>query len=301
MDRLGAMEMFVRIVETGSFSAVARQIGTTQPTISKQLTALEKQLQTRLLHRSTRSLGLTEAGAAYYERCRRIIDEVREAEAALGRLQTGLAGTLHVNASIALGQIFLAPLVLKFQRQYPALGIELSLNDRYIDLVEEGVDVAVRIGQLADSNLVARRLGSTRRVLVATPAYLAAHGIPERPEDLTRHNCLLYAYLSSGNEWLFNGPDGEIRVRVHGSFKANNGHVIREAVLDGVGVAITPDWLAHDKLESGEIVALLPQFAAPPLEINAVYPSARHVSVKVRAFVEFLRTEFAAIPAFAGQ
>src|SRR5262245_2281112 len=142
MDRLGAMEMFVRIVETGSFSAVARQLGTTQPTISKQLTALE----TQLLHRSTRSLGLTEAGAAYYERCRRIIDEVREAEAALGRLQTGLAGTLHVNASIALGQIFLTPLVLKFQRQYPALGVEFSLIDRYIDLVEEGVDVAVRIG-----------------------------------------------------------------------------------------------------------------------------------------------------------
>jgi len=301
MDRLGAMEMFVRIVETGSFSAVARQLGTTQPTISKQLTALEKQLQTRLLHRSTRSLGLTEAGAAYYERCRRIIDEVREAEAALGRLQSGLAGTLHVNASIALGQIFVTPLVLKFQSQYPALGVELSLIDRYIDLVEEGVDVAVRIGQLPDSNLVARRLGSTRRVLVATPAYLAAHGTPERPEDLVHHNCLLYAYLSSGNEWLFNGPDGEIRVRVQGSFRANNGHVIREAVLGGVGLAITPDWLAHDKLASGEVVALLPQFAPPPLEINAVYPSARHVSAKVRAFVEFLRVEFAAIPAFAGE
>jgi DNA-binding transcriptional LysR family regulator len=301
MDRLGAMEMFVRIVETGSFSAVARQLGTTQPTISKQLTALEKQLQTRLLQRSTRSLSLTEAGAAYYERCRRILDEVREAEAALGRLQSALTGTLHVNGSIALGQIFLAPLVLKFQQQYPGLAIELSLSDRYIDLVEEGADVAVRVGRLADSNLVARRLGSTRRVLVATPAYLAAHGTPERPEDLVRHSCLLYAYLSTGDEWLFNGPDGEIRVRVHGNFKANNGHVIREALLASVGVALTPDWLIHDKLEAGEVVALLPQFATPPLEINAVYPSGRHVSAKVRAFIEFLRNEFKAIPAFAAQ
>jgi DNA-binding transcriptional LysR family regulator len=301
MDRLGAMEMFVRIVETGSFSAVARQLGTTQPTISKQLTALEKQLQTRLLQRSTRSLSLTEAGAAYYERCRRILDEVREAEAALGRLQSALTGTLHVNGSIALGQIFLAPLVLKFQQQYPGLAIELSLSDRYIDLVEEGVDVAVRVGRLADSNLVARRLGSTRRVLVATPAYLAAHGTPERPEDLVRHSCLLYAYLSTGDEWLFNGPDGEIRVRVHGNFKANNGHVIREALLASVGVALTPDWLIHDKLEAGEVVALLPEFATPPLEINAVYPSGRHVSAKVRAFIEFLRNEFKAIPAFAAQ
>jgi len=301
MDRLGAMEMFVRIVETGNFSAVARQLGTTQPTISKQLTALEKQLQTRLLNRSTRSLSLTEAGATYYERCRRIIDEVREAEGALGRLQSALTGTLHVNGSIALGQIFLAPLVLKFQRQYPGLAIELSLSDRYIDLVEEGVDVAVRLGRLADSNLVARRLGSTRRVLVATPTYLITHGTPQRPEDLVHHSCLLYAYLSTGNEWGFKGPEGEIRVRVRGNFKANNGEVIRQAVLANVGVAMSPDWLIHDKLESGEVVALLPEFAPPPLEISAVYPSGRHVSTKVRTFIEFLQSEFKAIPAFAGE
>jgi DNA-binding transcriptional LysR family regulator len=163
------------------------------------------------------------------------------------------------------------------------------------------VDVAVRVGRLADSNLVARRLGSTRRVLVATPAYLAAHGTPRTPEDLARHSCLLYAYLSTGDEWLFNGPDGEIRVRVHGNFRANNGHVIREALLANVGVALAPDWLIHDQLAAGEVVALLPEFASPPLEINAVYPSGRHVSAKVRAFIEFLRNEFKAIPAFAGR
>jgi len=301
MDRLGAMEMFVRVVETGNFSAVARQLGTTQPTISKQLTALEKQLRTRLLNRSTRSLSLTEAGATYYERCRRIIDEVREAEVALGPLQSALTGNLHVNGSIALGQIFLAPLLLKFQGQYPQLSTELSLSDRYIDLVEEGVDVAVRIGRLGDSNLVARRLGSTRRVLVATPGYLAAHGTPERPEDLARHSCLLYAYLSSGNEWTFQGPEGEIRVRVQGNFKANNGEVIRQALLADVGVAMSPDWLIHDKLESGEVVTLLPEFSPPPLDINAVYPSGRHVSTKVRTFLEFLQNEFKAIPAFAAR
>jgi len=299
MDRLAAMEMFVRIVETGNFSAVARQLGTTQPTISKQLTALEKQLRTRLLNRSTRRLSLTEAGATYYERCRRIIDEVRDAEGALGQLQSALTGTLHVNGSIALGEIFLAPLLLRFQAQYPELGVELSLSDRYIDLVEEGVDVAVRIGRLADSNLVARRLGSTRRVLVATPAYLAAHGTPQRPEDLAHHSCLLYAYLSSGNEWTFEGPEGEIRVRVRGNFKANNGEAIRQALLANVGVAMSPDWLIHDKLESGEVVALLPEYAPPPLDINAVYPSGRHVSTKVRTFIEFLQNEFKAIPAFA--
>jgi DNA-binding transcriptional LysR family regulator len=299
MDRLVAMEMFVRIVETGSFSAVARELGTTQPTISKQLTALEKQLKTRLLNRSTRSLSLTEPGTAYYERCKRIIDEVQEAEGALGRLQSGLIGALHVNSAIGLGQIFLTPLILKFQHQYPELTVELTLNDRYIDLVEEGVDVAVRLGRLTDSSLVARRLGSTRRLLVATPSYLAANGTPLTPADLVHHNCLLFAYLSTGNEWTFTGPDGEIRVRVQGNFRANNGHAIREALLADAGVALTPDWLIHDKVKNGEVVVLLPEFANPPLEINAVYPSGRHVSAKVRAFVEFLQTEFKAIPAFA--
>ena len=299
MDRLVAMEMFVRIVETGSFSAVARELGTTQPTISKQLTALEKQLKTRLLNRSTRSISLTEPGTAYYDRCKRIIDEVQEAEGALGRLQSSLIGALHVNSSIGLGQIFLTPLILKFQRQFPELTVELTLNDRYIDLVEEGVDVAVRLGRLTDSSLVARRLGSTRRLLVATRTYLAAHGTPLTPGDLVHHNCLLYAYLSTGNEWTFTGSDGEIRVRVQGNFKANNGHAIREALLADAGVALTPDWLIHDKLESGAVVALLPEFANAPLEINAVYPSGRHVSAKVRAFIEFLLAEFKAIPAFA--
>ena len=301
MDRLEAMEMFVRIVQTGSFSAVAREMGTTQPTISKQVTALEQRLKTRLLNRSTRSLSLTEAGTAFYERCKRIIDEVQEAEGALGRLQSSLTGTLHVNSSIALGQIFLTPLMLKFQERFSELTIELSLNDRYIDLVELGVDVAVRIGRLADSNLIARRLGETNRVLVATPAYLRTHGTPQQPADLTRHNCLLYAYLSTGNEWVFKGAEGEIRVRVHGNFKANNGHAIREALLAGAGVALTPDWLIHDKVEGGEVVALLPEFATAPLEINAVYPSGRHVSTKLRTVVEFLQEEFRAIPAFAAR
>lgn len=298
MDRLVAMEMFVRIVETGSFSAVARELGTTQPTISKQLTALEKQLKTRLLNRSTRSISLTEPGTAYYERCKRIIDEVQEAEGALGKLQSTLVGSLHVNSSIGVGQIFLTPLLLKFQQQYPELVVELTLNDRYIDLVEEGVDVAVRLGRLTDSSLVARRLGSTRRLLVATPAYLASHGTPRTPGDLVDHNCLLYAYLSTGNEWTFTSSEGEIRVRVQGNFKANNGHAIREALLADAGVALTPDWLIHDKLKGGEVVALLPEFANAPLEINAVYPSGRHVSAKVRAFIEFLVVEFKAIPAF---
>jgi DNA-binding transcriptional LysR family regulator len=297
MDRLDAMEMFVRIVETGSFSSVARELGTTQPTISKQLTALESHLKTRLLNRSTRKLSLTESGQAYYERCKRIIDDVREAESTLGRLQGSISGHLHVDTSIAMGQMFLTPLVLKFQRQYPELSVELTLNDRFIDIVEEGVDVAIRIGRLGESNVVARKIGATRRVTIATPDYLKQHGRPTHPQDLTHHNCLLYSYLSTGNEWMFQGPEGEIRVRVSGNFKSNNGHALREALLAGRGIAVSPDWLAHDGLRDGTTEAILTEFAPTPMDINAVFPSNRMLSAKVRAFVDFLQQEFRAIPA----
>jgi DNA-binding transcriptional LysR family regulator len=297
MDRFEAMEMFVRIVETGSFSSVARELSTTQPTISKQLTALESHLKTRLLNRSTRKLSLTESGQAYYERCKRIIEDVREAESTLGRLQGSISGHLHINTSIAMGQMFLTPLVLKFQRQYPELSVELTLNDRFIDVVEEGVDVAIRIGRLVESNLVARKIGATRRAAIATPGYLERHGRPKHPQDLTHHNCLLYSYLSTGNEWLFQGPEGEIRVRVSGNFKSNNGHALREALLAGLGIAVSPDWLAHDGLLEGTIEAILTEFAPTPMEINAVFPSNRMLSAKVRAFVDFLQQEFRQIPA----
>jgi DNA-binding transcriptional LysR family regulator len=297
MDRLTAMELFVRIVETGSFSAVAREMDMNQPTVSKQLSALEQKLKTRLLNRSTRQLSLTEAGSEYYEACKRILDEVREAEGNIGRLQGQLAGQLKVNTSIALGQMYVGPLTLKFQKQHPGLEVDLSLVDRFVDVVEEGIDVAIRVGRLTDSNLVARRLGKTRRVAVATPAYLKKHGTPKTPEDLVNHNCLLYAYLSTGNEWMFQGPDGkEIRVRVSGNFRANNGEAIRQAVLADLGIAVAPEWIAMKDLESGVLKSILTNFAPTLMDIHAVYPSGRHLSAKVRAYVDFLQQEFQKIP-----
>lgn len=296
MDRLDAMQMFVRIVETGSLSAVARELGTTQPTVSKQLTALEQHLKTRLLHRTTRKLSLTEAGRLYYDTCKRVVDELREAEGTLSQWQNSLSGRIHVNTSIAFGEAFITPLMLEFQRRHPALSVHLSLDDRFIDLVAEGVDVAVRLGRLSDPNLVARRLGSSRRILVATPAYLERHGFPERPEDLVHHNCLLYTYLSTGNEWVFAGEEGEIRVRVSGNFESNNGHTLREAVNASLGIAMAPDWLAYDGLRSGKVVAILQRFEPPPFDISAVYPSNRMLTAKVRALNEFLQDEFRRIP-----
>lgn len=297
MDRLTAMEVFVRIVETGSFSAVARDLDMTQPTVSKQLTALERQLKTRLLNRTTRQLSLTEAGSAYYESSKRIIDAVREAEGNLGQLQTELTGVLRINTSIGLGQVYIAPMVLKFQAQHPGLSIDLSYSDRFVDLVEEGIDVAIRVGRLNDSSLAARRIGSAARSVIATPAYLEKHGEPKVPQDLsTGHNCLLYAYLSTGNEWTFHGPEGEIRVKVSGNFRSNNGEAIRQWVFADRGIAVSPDWLILKELEDGRLKAILTEFAPPPAEIHAVYPSARHVSAKVRVVTEFLRSEFQTLP-----
>lgn len=297
MDRLTAMEVFVRIVETGSFSAVARDLAMTQPTVSKQLTALERQLKTRLLNRTTRQLSLTEAGSAYYESSKRIIDAVREAEGNLGQLQTELTGVLRINTSIGLGQVYIAPMVLKFQAQHPGLSIDLSYSDRFVDLVEEGIDVAIRVGRLNDSSLAARRIGSAARSVIATPAYLEKHGEPKVPQDLsTGHNCLLYAYLSTGNEWTFHGPEGEIRVKVSGNFRSNNGEAIRQWVFADRGIAVSPDWLILKELEDGRLKAILTEFAPPPAEIHAVYPSARHVSAKVRVVTEFLRSEFQTLP-----
>jgi DNA-binding transcriptional LysR family regulator len=296
VDRLDAMQMFVRIVETGSLSAVAREMGTTQPTVSKQLTALEQHVKTRLLHRTTRKLSLTEAGTLYYDTCKRVVDELREAEATLSQWQNSLSGRIQVNTSIAFGETFMTALMLEFQRRNPALTVHLSLDDRFIDLVAEGVDVAVRLGRLADPNLIARRLGTSRRIVVATPAYLEKHGFPERPEDLVHHNCLLYSYLSTGNEWVFAGEEGEIRVRVSGNFESNNGHALRAAVNANLGIAMAPDWLAYEGLRSGQVVAILQRFQPPPFEISAVYPSNRMLTAKVRALIEFLLDEFRKVP-----
>jgi DNA-binding transcriptional LysR family regulator len=279
MDRLNAMELFVRVVETGSFSAVAREMDMTQPTVSKQLAGLEARLKTRLLNRSTRQLSLTEAGTSYYEACKRILDGVREAEGNLGKLQGRLAGTLRLNTSIALGQMYVSPLAIKFQKAHPEIEIDLQLQDRFVDLVEEGIDVAIRVGRLTDSTLVKK------------------HGTPKVPQDLASHNCILYAYLSTGNEWLFQGPEGEIRVKVTGSFRANNGDAIRQAVLADLGVAVGPEWIVHDDIAAGTLRPILPDFAPTPLEVNAVFTSARHVSTKVRAFIEFLQAEFPNYPA----
>ncbi|MGD2139498.1 MAG: LysR family transcriptional regulator [Burkholderiales bacterium] len=289
------MQLFVRIVESGSFSAVARELGMIQPTVSKQMTVLEEQLGVRLLNRTTRRLSLTEAGREYYERCQRILDEVQELEMEVAGLQNRPTGTLRVNAPVAFGHAHMLPLLVAFQRKYPGLAIELSLDDRYVDLVQEGIDVAIRFGELGDSQLVARHVGSSARVCVASPAYLAAHGTPQEPMELRNHNCITYTYLFS-NEWPFEGVEGPHAIKVHGDFRANSGMTIRAAALEGVGIASIPAFLVREDIETGRLVQLLTSYVPAPIRISAVYPSARLLSRKVKLFVEFMQGEFLRIP-----
>jgi len=259
------------------------------------MTVLEEKLGVRLLNRTTRKLSLTEAGRDYYERCQRILDEVQEMETEVAGLQNRPTGTLRVNAPVAFGHLHMMSLLLAYQRKYPGLAIELSLEDRYVDLVQEGIDVAIRFGELGDSQLVARHVGSSARVCVASPAYLAARGTPNEPADLNSHNCITYTYLFS-DKWPFEGRDGLLSIKVRGDFRANSGMTIRAAALQGVGIASVPAFLVREDIETGRLVPVLSQFAPAPIRISAVYPSARLLSRKVKLFVEFMQEEFLKIP-----
>jgi DNA-binding transcriptional LysR family regulator len=298
MDRFSAMLAFVRIVERGSLSAAARSLGTTQPSVSRQLRALERRFKAQLLRRSTRHISLTEVGQAYYENCRRILADVDATEGNLVTLHTGLRGTLRVNTSVALGVSFVAPLACEFQRRHPDLTIDLTLNERFVDLIEEGIDVAIRFGQLRDEGLIARQLGSTRLLTVAAPAYLRRHRAPRRPEELASHTCVSFNY-APGEVWSYRGPEGDVQVRVKSALRSNNGHAIREALLSAVGIGWLPEALICGDIEAGKLKVVLPGYEMSPIAVNAVYSAAVHIPAKVRAFVGFLETQFAGLSGFA--
>lgn len=295
MDRLAAMQTFVRVVESGSFSAVAREIRSTQSAVSKQVAALERELGAKLLSRTTRSLALTEAGERYFTQAQRLVAEIAEAEMALHDGEQKLSGWLRVAASVGYGRLKLLPLFKSFLAAHPNMKIDLRLNDGFVDLVEEGIDVAVRIGELADSSLVTRRIGTTKRVLLASRKYLDAlpQGLepPQVPQDLQAHNCIVYSELTSQNAWTFtagpgaNEPEGtQVTIRAQGNLQTNSSEVIRASVLSGMGIGYSPTWLFEDELARGELQVLLPDWPAPSLPIHLVIPSQRRGSAKVQAF-----------------
>lgn len=302
MDRLTAMEAFVRVAETRSFSEAARRLNASKSVVSRQVAALEATLGARLFHRTTRSLTLTEAGQGFYEKAARILADIDEATASVSQLQAAPRGRLRVNAPTSFGIHHLMSAIPAFLARHPEVEIDMTLNDRFVDLVDEGFDMAVRIGRLADSSLVARRLAPVQRVVCASPAYLAARGVPMTPDDLPAHSCLCYSYMALSDEWRFiTAEGGPWPVEVRGPLRTNNGDALREAVLQGVGLGYLPTFIIGEDLQAGRVVAVLADYVPPEgAAVHAVYPHARHLSPKVRAFVDFLAERFGPQPYWDG-
>ncbi|MBV1876322.1 MAG: LysR family transcriptional regulator [Pseudomonadales bacterium] len=293
MDRLTAMNMFVRVVETGSFSAVAKELQSTQPTVSKNVAELESWLGAKLLNRSTRSLHLTATGSDYYERCLAILQDVEEAEHVVGQLQTQPKGLVRVSTVVAFGRLHLVPRLAGFLEKYPDIKVDVRLNDRVVDLVEEGIDVAFRMGNLADSSLIAKKLCYSPWVTVASPAYFKTNGIPQHPKDLQDHNYLNYSGSGANIDIQYQDKnEGEpYIVRAEGSITSNNTEAIRSALLCGLGITRAPRWLVGDAITCGDLVSVLDQFQPNPLSIYAVYPPGRHLPSRVRCFIDYFAAQ----------
>ncbi len=295
MDRLQAMEMFVRVVETGSFSKAAREFATTQPTVTKQIAATEARLKVRLLNRNTRGVSLTEAGALYYDKCKHIVRDAEEADNIVKLRQSQAQGMLRVGTSVAFGRRVIMPLALDFMAKHPQVQLDLSFEDRYSDLVAQGLDLAVRMGKLADSTLGARFLGMNPWVLVAAPQYLKRHKAPKRPSDLSGHTALIYSSVQGDDIWRLFSPNGEpVTVPVTGRLRSNNLSAVLAAARNGLGIAALPRYVAGDSLALGHIVEVLREYSLPEQEIHAVFPSPKLVPGKVQAFVAFLQGKFGA-------
>ena len=293
MDRITAMQIFVRAVECGSFSRAAADLTLTQPTVTKQVAALEAQLGARLLNRNTRGISPTEIGRLYYDKCKAILQQIEEAERIAGERQQQIHGTLRIGSSVAFGRRVVTPLVLDFMKRHPRLRIDLSFEDRYVDLVARGLDVAVRLGRLADSSLGARYLGTNPWVMVASPTYLKKHGTPRQPADLARHNVLIYSTVLGDDRLHFvAGHAQRVTVPVGGSLRSNNLSSILAAARAHMGVAALPNYVAQASLDEGKLVTVLDDYALPAQEINAVYPSPRQVPAKVTALIAFLQDFF---------
>jgi len=290
MDRINAMQLFRRVVESGSFSAVSRETHLSQPTVSKQIAALEEYLETKLLNRSTRQLNLTDSGQRYYQRCCQILDEVADTEAELRQQQELATGTLRISVPIAAGRMKILPCLWTFLDQNPNLKLDMHFDDHYVDLVKEGIDVAIRIGELADSSLVARKICTVPRYIVASPDYLEKHGEPETIQALTQHNCIVYSLLATRNEWHFNSDAGNERVTVQGRFSSNSPDAIRQATLKGQGISVILGWLVEEDIAKGRLNVILKDHVPTALDLNAVYQQRYFMPAKVKMLLDYLRS-----------
>lgn len=291
MSHLIELEVFLVVVEEGSFTAAAGRLGVTKSYASKLVARLEERIGVRLLQRTTRQLSLTEVGRAYFERCSEAMQALREAEGVAAELQTSPQGRLRISLPTAFGVSHLAAPLAEFKARYPQLTVEAILADRKIDLLSEGFDMAVRIGELTDSSLIVRRLTNVDRSIFASPDYLGRRGTPEKPEELVRHDCLLYAYHAVPTTWRLKSPEREAVVEVSGTLVSNHADMLVEAACRGLGLVFCPIFFAAPGMRAGRLVRVLPEWRVP-LSISAVFPNARHVPAKVRLFVDFLVAYF---------
>lgn len=297
MESLGDIAVFVQVVRDGSFTKAAERLELSRSVVSKYVTRLEERLGARLLNRTTRRLSLTEAGRIFYERSRRGLEDIEEAEAEVSRLQEEPRGVLRVNSPMSFGILHIAPLLPDFLAENPEITVDMNLDDRKVDVIEEGFDVSIRITDLPDSSLVARRLGPCRHAIVAAPTYLKKHGTPQTPDELRNHNIIAYQYQESATDWHFLAPDKkQITVPVSGSIQMNNSLALRQALLGGVGITRTPTFVVGEDIATGRLVSLLKNYETLEVSIYLVYPQRRHLSPKVRAFVDFVAARITAEP-----
>jgi DNA-binding transcriptional LysR family regulator len=289
MDKLTSLRALVKVVELGSFSEAGRKLRLSRSAISKYIADLERDLGVQLIHRTTRRVSPTESGQVYFERTLSALAELDAADQAVAHLQSTPRGLLRVNAPMSFGTIKLGPLIADFMARYPDLQIQLVLSDEHVDPVQGGLDVTLRIAELDSSSLIARKLIAVDRVVCASPGYFKKNGKPKLPDDLRQHSCLTYGFLSTGNQWKLTGPDGADHwIAPPWTLCANNAEVLRDAAVRGRGIAVLPVFLAENELKSGALMTCLDDYKTPPLTLYAIYPPTRHLSVKVRSFIDFL-------------
>ena len=289
MDRMAAMEAFVLVVDTGSFSAAARRLNLGQPAVSKMVAQLEDRLGVKLLVRTTRGLTATEAGLNYYDRARRSIEEADEAELAARGADSGLMGRLRISAAVTLARIHLMPHLPEFLAQHPGLEVDVVLDDRNIDLVHEGIDVALRMGRLTDSTLTARRIASGRQVVLGSPAYFARVGEPTAPGDLVTHEAVIYAQKGGGADWTFKRDGVDVAVTLKGRLRVSAAEGVRAAVLANAGIAIASEWMFAPEIADGTVMVVLQDWELPRIDLWAVFPAGRTATAKARTFTQFVQ------------
>jgi len=297
MDRFENMSAFIRVVEAGSISGAADRLGVVKSAVSRRLKELEEHLGVELFHRTTRRMNLTDTGRAFYHQSARILEDVLEAELATSQAHGKLKGCLKIALPSTFGLMHMGPAISEFLQAHPQIEFDLDFNDREVDLIQEGFDLAIRIANLPDSSLIARRLAPIQTVMCASPSYLEHMGTPQAPDELIGHQCLVYSLLRNFEYWYLTDTDGkEIKTRIHPYLKASTGEFLKDAAVEGLGIILLPSFIAYKEIERGALVPILKDYKIPQIDAYAIYPQTRHLSQRVRAFVDFIVKRFEGTP-----